>query len=38
MRVKQELETLQITAELLREEPPSAGDGTIQFRQVVNMP
>jgi hypothetical protein len=38
LRVKQEVEALRITAELLGEEPPSAGDGTIQFRRVVNMP
>jgi hypothetical protein len=38
LRVKQEIEALRITAELLGEEPPSAGDRTIQFRQVVNMP
>jgi hypothetical protein len=38
LRVKQEIEALRITAELFGEEPPSAGDGTIEFRKVVNMP
>jgi hypothetical protein len=38
VRVKQEIEALRITAKLLGEEPPSAGDGKIEFRQVVNMP
>jgi hypothetical protein len=38
LRVKQEIEALRITAELLGEEPPSAGDGTIEFRKIVNMP
>jgi hypothetical protein len=28
LRVKREIEALRITAELLGEEPPSAGDGT----------
>jgi hypothetical protein len=38
MRVKQEIEALRITAELLGEEPPSADDRTIEFRKIVNMP
>jgi hypothetical protein len=38
LRVKQEIEALRITAELLGEEPPSAGDGTIELRKIVNMP
>jgi hypothetical protein len=38
LRVKQEIEALRITAELLAEEPPSAGDGTLELRKVVNMP
>jgi hypothetical protein len=38
LRVKQEIEALRITAELLGEEPPSAGDRTIEFRKIVNMP
>jgi hypothetical protein len=38
LRVKQEIEALRITAKLLGEEPPSAGDKTIEFRKVVNMP
>jgi hypothetical protein len=38
LRVKQEIEALRITAELPGEEPPSAGDGTIEFRKIVNMP
>jgi hypothetical protein len=37
-RVKQEIEALRITAKLLGEDPPSAGDGKIEFRQVVSMP
>jgi hypothetical protein len=38
VRVKQEIEALRLTAKLLGEEPPSAGDGKMEFRQVVNMP
>jgi hypothetical protein len=39
LRVKQEIEALRITAELLGEEPPFVGDGTtIEFRKIVNMP
>ena len=38
LRVKQEIEALRITAELLGEEPPSAGDRTIELRKIVNMP
>ena len=38
LRVKQEIEALRITAELLGEEPPSAGDGRVEFQKVVNMP
>jgi hypothetical protein len=38
LRVKQEIEALRITAELLGEEPPAACDGTIEFRKIVNMP
>jgi hypothetical protein len=39
LRVKQEIEALRITAELLEEEPPFAGYGTtIEFRKIVNMP
>jgi hypothetical protein len=36
--VKQEIEALRITAKLLGEEPPSAGEGKGGIRQVVNMP
>ena len=32
LRVKQEIEALRITAELLGEEPPSAGDGRVEFQ------
>ena len=38
LRVKQEIEALRITAELLGEESPSGGNRRIEFRQVVNMP
>jgi hypothetical protein len=38
LRVKQEVEALRIAADLLGEEPASAGDRRIEFRQVVNMP
>jgi hypothetical protein len=38
LRVKQEIEAPRITAELLGEERPSAGDGKVEFRRVVNMP
>jgi hypothetical protein len=38
LRVKQEIDALRITAELLEEEPPSASDETIEFRKIVNMP
>jgi hypothetical protein len=38
LKVKQEIEALRITAELLGEESPSAGDGTIELRKIVNMP
>ncbi len=38
LKVKQEIEALRITAELLGEEPPSAGDGTIELRKIVSMP
>ena len=37
-RVNQQIEGLRITAELPGEEPPSAGDVTIEFRKIVNMP
>jgi ribosomal protein S3 len=37
LRVK-EIEALRITAELLGEEPASAGDRRVEFRKVVNMP
>ena len=38
LRVKQEIEALRITAKLLGEEPPSAGEGKAGIRQVVSMP
>jgi hypothetical protein len=38
LRVKQEIEALRITAKLIGEEPPSAGDGRMELRQVVKMP
>jgi hypothetical protein len=38
LRVKQEIEALRITAELLGEEPAPAGDRRVEFRKVVNMP
>jgi hypothetical protein len=38
LRVKQEIEALRITAKLIGEEPPSSGDGRVEFRQVVKMP
>jgi len=38
LRVKQEIEALRLTAKLLGEESPSAGDGKVEFRRVVNMP
>jgi hypothetical protein len=38
LRVKQEIEALRITAELLGEEPASAGNRRVEFRKVVNMP
>jgi hypothetical protein len=38
LRVKQEIEALRITAELLGEESPSASEARVEFRQVVNMP
>ena len=38
LRVNQKIEGLRITAELPGGEPPSAGDGTIEFRKIVNMP
>ena len=38
LRVKEEIEALRITAELLGEEPPSADDGRVEFRKVINMP
>jgi len=38
LRVKQEIEALRITAELLGEEPAFPGDRRVEFRQVVNMP
>jgi hypothetical protein len=38
LRVKQEIEALRITAKLLGEEPLSAGDGTVEFRKLVNLP
>ena len=38
LRVKQEIEALRIAVELLGEEPPSAGDRTIELRKIVNMP
>ena len=38
LRVKQEIEALRITAKLLGEESPSAGDGTVEFRKVANLP
>jgi hypothetical protein len=37
-RVKQEIEALRITAKLLGEEPVSAGEGRVEYRQVVKMP
>ncbi len=37
LRLKQEIEALRITAKLLEEEPPSAGDAS-EFRKVVNLP
>jgi hypothetical protein len=38
LRVKQEIEALRITAKLIGEELPSAGDARVEFRQVVKMP
>jgi hypothetical protein len=38
LRVRQEIEALRITAKLLGEEPPSTGEGKVEYRQVVNMP
>jgi hypothetical protein len=38
LRVKQEIEALRLTAELLGEEFPSASEARVEFRQVVNMP
>jgi hypothetical protein len=38
LKVKQEIEALRTTVELLREEPPAAGDGTIELRKIVHMP
>lgn len=38
VRVKQEIEALRITAKLLGEEPSSATEGRVEFRQVVKMP
>jgi len=38
LRVKQEIEALRITAKLIGEEAPSAGDGRVEYRQVVKMP
>jgi hypothetical protein len=38
LRVKQEIEALRIAAELLGEEPPSAGDRTIELRKIVSTP
>ena len=38
LKVKQEIEALRITASLLDEEHPSAVEGTIEFRKVVNLP
>ena len=37
-RVKQEIEALRITAKLIGEESSSAGDGRVEYRQVVKMP
>jgi len=38
LRVKQEIEALQITAKLLGEESSSAGDGKFELRKAVAMP
>ena len=38
VRGKQEIGALRITAKLLGEEPASAGDGRVEYRQVVKMP
>jgi hypothetical protein len=38
LRVRLEIEALRITAKLLGEEPPSASEGKVEYRQVVNMP
>ena len=38
LRVKQEVEALRITAELLGEEPPFARRREIELRKIVNMP
>jgi hypothetical protein len=38
LRVKQEIEALRITAKLIGEESSSAGDGRVEYRQVVKMP
>jgi hypothetical protein len=38
LRVKHEIEALRITAKLIGEEPPAAGDARVEFRQVVKMP
>jgi hypothetical protein len=38
LRVKQEIEALRITAKLLGEELLSAGDGTVEFGKLVNLP
>jgi hypothetical protein len=38
VRVKQEIEALRITAKLIGEESSSAGDGRVEYRQVVKMP
>jgi len=37
VRVKQEIEALRIAAKLLGEDP-SAGEGRVEYRQVVKMP
>jgi len=38
VRVRQEVEALRITAKLLGEEPPSAGDGKVESRKTIKMP
>ena len=38
LRVKREIEALRIAAKLLGEDPPSNGDGTVEFRPSSNGP